>query len=308
VYCNEESDIDSFLSCFLFAFCSCKGTDGTSSDISSQTDPSSSEVSSGDASSKEENSSEKVSSFVDEQPGDWRKHPQDFKLIALTYDDAPYFSTASDNATVRIIDAISQFEGRGTIFVVGSTLQKNGEALLKYAVDNGFQLGNHTQTHTSVLNHAEGKLWTAEQNKNDFLLCQNLVKEKTGETMKYLRPAGLHTNDALFTAAAEMGLPLIAGNSQYAVSDYSETSYEKIVERVRNAAFDGAIILLHGHNEQTAIATAIICRELYDQSYRFCTLDELFEFKGIKYEDLPTGVMIYGVDPNTNKPITKSVY
>ena len=38
----------------------------------------------------------------------WRKHPEDFKLIALTFDDAPSYSSISDNNTVKIIDAINK--------------------------------------------------------------------------------------------------------------------------------------------------------------------------------------------------------
>ncbi len=240
---------------------------------------------------------------------DWKTHPEDFKLIALTYDDAPSFSNITDNPTVRIINAINRYDGRGTLFVVGGTLLSNGNSLLRYAVQNGFELGNHTHSHQSVSTSEIGKNWTALENYEDFARCQELVKKQLGVDMKFLRPAGVHANDALYEAAENLGLPCVSGNSIQAVSDYrSDTTPEMIVERVLNNAFDGAIILLHGNNNRTAEATERLCEILYNDGYRFCTVSELFELKGVDYGTLPNGVMIYGIDPETGEVITKNRY
>lgn len=256
-----------------------------------------------------ESSNESTSSEEDLTVDDWRTHPEDFKLIALTYDDAPSFSSATNNSTVRIIDAIAKYQGRGTLFVVGHTLAKNGSALLKYAVDKGFELGNHTHSHLSVSTSEVGKQWTTAENYEDFLKCQELVKNEMGITMKYLRPAGVHTNTALYEAAELLTLPCISGNCKRAVSDYaSETTADMIVERVLDNAFDGAIILLHGNNARTAEATERLCEILYNDGYRFCTVDELFKFKGVDYNTLPSNAMLYGIDPETGEIITKNKY
>ena len=284
-----------------------------STEISSDTVSTSSvDYSSDDTQSTEstvESSTENVSSKEEIAVDDWRTHPEDFKLIALTYDDAPSFTSATNNSTVRIIDAIAKYNGRGTLFVVGRTLAKNGSALLKYAVDKGFELGNHTYSHESVSTSEVGKQWTAVENYEDFSKCQELVKTETGVTMKYLRPAGVHTNDALYEAAELLALPCVSGNCKRAVTDYSsETTADMIVERVLANAFDGAIILLHGNNDRTAEATERLCEILYNDGYRFCTVDELFKFKGIDYNTLPSGVMLYGIDPETGEVITKNQY
>lgn len=251
------------------------------------------------------NASSKEDTTVD----DWRTHPEDYKLIALTYDDAPSFSNASDNSTVRIIDTLNRYEGRGTLFVVGKNLTANGDALLKFAVDKGFELGNHTYSHNSVSTSEVGKNWTSAENFDDFKRCQDIVETRTGVKMKYLRPAGVHANEALYEAARDLELPCVSGNCKKAVSDYKkDVSAELIVERVLDNAFDGAIILLHGNNTRTADATERLCEILYNDGYRFCTVDELFKFKGIDYENLPTGVMLYGVDPETGEPIIDKEY
>lgn len=309
------------MSVMLFSLFGCGDTaikDGSSSNISSTESLSDtaltssvddSSVKTSSTESADSSSTESTSSKEDLTVEDWRTHPEDFKLIALTYDDAPSFTSAANNSTVRIIDAIAEYEGKGTLFVVGHTLEENGSALLKYAADKGFELGNHTHSHLSVLTSDVGKQWTTAENYEDFSKCQELVKNETGVTMKYLRPAGVHTNEALYEAAELLSLPCISGNCKRAVSDYaSETTADMIVERVLNNAFDGAIILLHGNNTRTAEATERLCEILYNDGYRFCTVDELFRLKGIDYNALPSGVILYGIDPETGEVITTKQY
>ncbi len=259
--------------------------------------------------SSDEVSTDSTSSEEGTQVDDWRTHPEDFKLIALTYDDAPSYSGVENNPTVRIIDTISNYDGRATLFVVGRTMERNGISLLQYAVNKDFELGNHTYSHTSVSTSEVGKNWSALENYEDFNRCQELVKTQLGVEMKYLRPAGVHTNEALYDAASTLGLPCVSGNCKRAVSDYSsETSADMIVERVLANAFDGAIILLHGNNDRTADATERLCELLCNDGYRFCTVDELFRLKGVDYSTLPANAMLYGVDPATGEVITSNKY
>ncbi len=294
----------------------CGAGDGTgsssgTSSVDSQNQTTSAENNSTNQSelSSDEASTDSTSSEEGTQVNDWRTHPDDFKLIALTYDDAPSYADIENNPTVRIIDTISSFNGRATLFVVGRTMERNGSSLLQYAVNKDFELGNHTYSHTSVSTSEVGKNWSAVENYEDFNRCQELVKTQLGVEMKYLRPAGVHTNDELYLAASSLGLPCVSGNCKRAVSDYSsETSADMIVERVLANAFDGAIILLHGNNDRTAEATERLCEILYNDGYRFCTVSELFELKGINYSDLPFNVMLYGVDPETGEVITDIKY
>ena len=248
-------------------------------------------------------------SYLEVKPvEDWRTHPQDFKLIALTYDDAPTYKEAGENPSTRIIDAISKYEGRGTLFVVGKILDKNGSNLLKYALDKGFQLENHTYMHYSVKTNDIGKEWTADDNYEDFKKCQNLVKSQLGFVMKYLRPSGGHGNQALHEAACRLNLPCIHGNYYHYIRDYKQdTSPETIYDNVMYNAYDGAIIVLHGNNGRTATATERFCETLYNDGFRFCTLDELFRFKGIEHDSLPKGTMICGIDSTTGEILTKDL-
>ena len=285
------------------------GSANTSSNINSSKVESIDKNSSTSSDVTDESSDDSTSSKEETTVDDWRTHPEDFKLIALTYDDAPTFSNAKSNATVRIIDAINKYHGRGTLFVIGKNLTNKGAVLLNYAVSKGFEMGNHTYSHQSVSTSEVGKSWTAVENFDDFNRCQELITSETGQAPKFLRPAGVHTNEELYLAASSLGLPCVSGNRITPVSDYSnETTADMIVERVLTNAFDGAIILLHGTNTRTAEATERLCEILYNDGYRFCTVSELFELHGIDYNDLPFNTMLYGVDPETGKVITDKKY
>ena len=261
---------------------------------SSQNSITSSTVSS--SSSENSTTSSLVTSSEEEtKVPDWKLNPENYKLIALTFDDAPSHSNANSNSTVTIVKTLNKYEGAGTLFVVGERLDSTGPALLRYAVQNGFELGNHTYEHRSVSTDAIGKTWTAEQNKADFKKCQDLVYQQLGITMKWLRPSGVHTNAAVYQACTELGLPCIIRDTTVATNDWNKaTTQQQIEDAVINNAYDGAIVLMHSTNSATAAALEKICSELYSQGYRFCTLSELFELRGVEYESIPRDKGING--------------
>lgn len=216
---------------------------------------------------------EKISRIKNAQ---WKKNPEDYKLIAFTFDDAPYYSAATGNNTATIIDTLNKYEGAGTLFVVGKNMNTNGTALLSYAVDLGFELGNHTYSH--------GYLTSLDENsiKNEIVKVNEAVKEQLGVTVKYVRPGYGSVDDRVFKVTKELNMPVIWTDIT-GIADYSaETTAERIEEKVVLGAYDGAIVLLHGQIDNTAQAMEPICKKLYEQGYRFVTVSELFEYKGIK--------------------------
>ena len=215
---------------------------------------------------------------------EWKKNPNKYKLVALTFDDAPSYSTAKDNNTVKIIDAINKYEGAGTLFCIGKNIDTNGTALLSYAKDLGFELANHTYNHMHLNTLSKADIRTEIARVND------LLKERVGASSKFLRPGYGDVNDDVFSIATELNMPVIWTDVK-GIADYSsESSADFIEERVVNGVKDGSIVLLHGNVKNTAEAMENICKRLYDDGYRFVTLSEMFEYKGIK--NIPTDKMI----------------
>lgn len=214
---------------------------------------------------------------------DWRTHPQDYKLIALTFDDAPAFDTPENNYSRTIIDTVADYEGRATLFVIGNSVVKNGESLLKYAVSRGFELGNHGFTHTAL-----GSL-SADECENEVADCSRIIKSITGKEPLFFRPPYLSVGDGLLQTTESLGIcPVLMSINTY---DYeAKTTADQIVDTVVKSAKNGSIVLLHSKYAVTAEAIKPLCDALYNQNFRFCTLHELFYFTGNGY--IPTSTAV----------------
>lgn len=227
----------------------------------------------------------------------WTSHPNDYKLIALTFDDAPNnFSAKAGDSTKTIIDTLNKYEGAGTLFCTGDRIRTFGTSLLEYAVEHWFELGNHTNTHTDIITSA---FISAHPNysKDDYLNgeilpVQKLLQERMGITPKFLRPSGAHTTKQSVVACIQAGLPIILGDrdesgENSAGASAAELDKNATAEQLRdamiNSAFDGQIFLLHSTSAKTASIIDEACKALYENNYRFVTLSELFEYKcGVK--------------------------
>ena len=107
-------------------------------------------------------------------------HPEDYKLIAFTFDDGPVFSEVGDNVTTKIIDSFDAYYGAATFFFTGRGLRGYGAALPEYAMIKGHELANHSDNH-STLSEIENRSETEKEIKN-----VNGIGEKKFENMKEL--------------------------------------------------------------------------------------------------------------------------
>lgn len=219
----------------------------------------------------------------------WRSHPWDYKLVALTFDDAPFFSEAQGNITTKMIDTVVKYEGHATVFVVGNTTDngKNygaavlGTDLLKYALDKGFELGNHSFGHTNMKGKDVSTIVSGIESLN------NLLKDKLGVTPKFFRPPYLGVDSNVYAACNQLNMGCV--NMTVDVKDYdSNTGVQDILNKCSSLS-EGSIVLLHSKYQVTADAIEPLCKQLYDKGYRFVTLSELFKAKG---RTVPTNELI----------------
>lgn len=256
-----------------------KGTTSSKNNpSSSKPDPSSSE-------STPSNTSSETETKVPE----WKSNPQNYKLVAFTFDDAPNTKNPDDKKAtdVKIVNAFKKYEGAGTLFVAGNYVRKNGYKLLQYAVNCGFELGNHTYNHynyeetTKKYTNCEPDTYYNEEIKSLNDLIYNNVKTADGKaqyTMRFARSSNLVIRDPIMQAGEKYNMPLIGrqtGNGEFE-NGVSESTYTK---NVINNVSDGSIVLMHIWSNKSANTIDDVLSELYNDGYRFCTLSELFEYK-----------------------------
>lgn len=235
---------------------------------------------------------------------DWRSHPEDYKLVAFTFDDAPSYTDAGDNITTRIIDLLNKYDGAGTLFVTGGAIRENGTKLLKYAVKNGFEIGNHTDNHKYLTQISRDEV------KKEIVAVNDILKKEMNYTTKYVRPGYVAVNDTVFDVCTELNMPVIGeglfdelGNLVM-LGDWSgdAATYNKdtIYNNCMKYAEDGSIILLHGWSNMTDQALVKLIPDMYVNGYRFVTLSELFKYHEIT--KVPTTSLIQCTSKLGHKP------
>lgn len=228
--------------------------------------------------------------IVPEQPAkpryEWQSHPQDFKLIAFGFDDLPC-STAN---VMLVVETLAKYEGFGTCFVLGENIEKSGTSLLEYVVENGFELGNHSYNHPNM------REFSYEEVASQLQKTNTLLKNHMGITPKWFRPPYLASNTTIQAASATVdGMSVVGGNKKSQTNAWYnvEDGGDVLRDAVQNA-YDGAIYVMHPARSTTAVALDEICKALYNQGYRFCTMSQLFEYKGIKPQYGKTYTDVYG--------------
>lgn len=192
-------------------------------------------------------------------------------MIAFTFDDGP-------NAvqTSRLLDGLQERGAKATFFVVGEKLDyasdkpnvAENRALLERMAREGHEIGNHTYSHCwlSKISREKAALELSKTNE--------LIREITGNTPKYMRPPGGSALTAPWVR--ELAAPMITVCwGYYDTRDWECRNVDQMVRTIVENTFDGDIILLHD-NYETSVDTALRAMDLLArQGYRFVTVYEL---------------------------------
>ena len=205
------------------------------------------------------------------------------RYIALTFDDGPnqYFE--------NIVHSFNTIGGKATFFVIADSghLNDNTKPYLQYAIDQDFEIGNHS------INHANMQTWTDKQAvKNQMQSAWQRVYDMVGYDMKVARLPNFGINDIVIEAMNEMNLPMFGNAFVTGELDTSKTAEEE-KQIILDHAFDGAVVCLHAMDKTVSILDDLLA-ELREDGYEFVTASDLFQVKG--YDTIPLGVQHQRVD------------
>lgn len=189
------------------------------------------------------------------------------KVIALTFDDGPNTTTTYD-----VLEVLKKHGVVASFFLIGNNINDESEKAVKYAYELGCEIDNHSKSH-GYMNEM-----SAEDCAAEYKYVDDKVFEITGEHTKFFRPPYLAID---FPMWDYIDVPFIAG---IGCDDWNEkVDVDRRVAVVGKKAKDGAIILMHDAegNSQTVDAIDRIIPDLKAQGYKFVTVSELFEEKGI---------------------------
>ena len=198
-------------------------------------------------------------------------NPSTRKSLALTFDDGP-----SNTIMKQIMDLLWQYGAKATFFVVGRNITESNQGLLLEALERGFEIGNHSQSHLHMTELSR------EEIQREVEQVQARLATLTGVEPVFFRPPYLDVDENLIKTVQ---MPFISGSSN---CDWDPAcTISQRIELAQKAAQDGGILLMHCFegNDATVEALKILLPELKRQNYDFLTVSQLFAKKGVLPQD-----------------------
>lgn len=182
------------------------------------------------------------------------------KRIAVTIDD-----WYEPDMLPAFLDAAQEYGAKLTLYPIGINVMKRDRAFWQRALDEGHELGNHSNTHKN-LEEASRDSILAQLRNMEKRLEEALGYAHTMNTVRYPFGAGRKrgTRSAFAKTIAE------AGYRHVALWDIDSTDAREILRQTQN----GSIILLHGRKKDLRTLKAIL-PELRDRGYEMVTISEL---------------------------------
>ena len=192
------------------------------------------------------------------------------KKVAITFDAA---WSAED--TDEIIEILKEYDAKATIFVLGTWVDANPDAVKKF-FEEGHEIANHSDTH---------KLFSKisrEEVIKEIEDCNKKIEAITEEKVKLLRaPSGDYDNKTI-EIAESMNMKVI----QWSVDslDWKKLSVDEMYSRVVTKTESGSIILFHNGVDNTPEALKKILEKLKNDGYEFVTVSELIYWDDYKID------------------------
>ena len=194
-------------------------------------------------------------------------------MIAFTFDDGPV-GTASTATSIRIQNALEASGQHATFFYWGQSMNAATEKEIKRAYDMGFEIGNHTSSHSDLSTLTPEKMLADIQKQADKLTAI------TGLEHFLIRPPYLSANTTVKNTVRE---PLISCSIDS--KDWAGATAEQIINTINTQKKDGAIVLMHETYTSTATAMETLIPQLVAEGWQIVSVSELFKAKGLELKD-----------------------
>lgn len=193
------------------------------------------------------------------------------KLVALTFDDGP-----SASVTNRILDTLEKYGAKATFFVVADRFEKypNTVPVIQRASRLGCEIASHTWSHKNLTE------LTAQEISTEIGKSTIKIATITGKPVTLVRPPEGALNDLV---KQTVKYPLIMWSVDS--MDWKNRNAQKNYNAVVNAVFDGSIVLMHDLYSETAAAVEKIIPDLMARGYKFVTVTELMQARGVQMKN-----------------------
>lgn len=226
------------------------------------------------------------------------------RVVALTFDDGP-----DPEKTLEILEILKRHQVPATFFFLGSKALQHPQ-LVKKVHDSGYEIGNHTFSHSENVHASKERL------QYELDVTNKIIGNITGEqTLLYRPPFLLDIGSdplpdkngypkALDWAMDDGFIPIGADIDSL---DWKAESADEIVENVISTVDQGHIVFLHDGSESLFTAEALdkLIPELKARDYRFETVSSVIGLASAPKMTVNQDLQLGMTDEDTNGDVTR---
>lgn len=190
-----------------------------------------------------------------------------YKLIALTFDDGPSHNTS------KLLDILNKYQVKATFFLVGTNIKRE-ESVVKKMASYGMEIGNHTYNHRILSRLSTENIKLEVEKTND------LIYDITGKYPTIFRPSYGQSSKKIRKSSS---MPIVIWNID--TLDWKYHSSNRIVNSVLSKVKEGDIILMHDLYTSSINAVDKLIPELLERGYMPVTVSELFYYHNIELHE-----------------------
>ncbi len=190
----------------------------------------------------------------------------DGPYIALTFDDGP-----NEKLTPRLLDLLAQHHIHATFFVIGENAVEHPE-ILKRAVREGHEIGNHTWSHPNLAKMSD------EAVHGQIKRAEETIVNAIGSRPTLFRPpyGSLTTRQKRFIHD-DFGYEIILWDVD--PLDWKKPGPSVVTNRILKETRAGSIVLSHDIHAQTIEAMPATLNQLESKGFKFVTVSELLKLR-----------------------------
>ncbi len=189
------------------------------------------------------------------------------KYVAFTFDDGPHYKH-----TKNVTDIFKQYGGSCTFFVIGNRINSTTGSVLKYAVENGCEIGIHAYTHRYYYNNCSDEIYRQELSKTADAIHNYLPNYN----ITLMRPVGGKITQQRIDGCQYSVITWNVDSQDWRYKNSSASSAtDSIRKNIMKDVKNGSIILMHEIYNNSYSALCTVLGEMYSQGYRFVTVSEL---------------------------------
>jgi peptidoglycan-N-acetylglucosamine deacetylase len=190
----------------------------------------------------------------------------DGPYIAMTFDDGP-----SEKLTPKLLDLLAQHHIHATFFVLGENAIEHPE-ILKRAVQEGHEIGNHSWSHPNLAKASDDTV------RSQITRPEELITNVIGSRPTLFRPPyGSLTAHQKHFIHNELGYEIVLWEVD--PLDWKRPGPNVVSSRIVKETRSGSIILAHDIHAQTIEAMPATFTELENQGFKFVTVTELLKLR-----------------------------